>query len=271
MSNNEVAVIIPFYKTELTKHEKIALTQCGKVLSNYPIIAVSPHTLSLPKLDDIIAFAQAVTFDNKYFESIAGYNNLMMSSDFYHKFLDFKYILIYQADCFVFKDELTFWCKQGFDYIGSPWIKKSYHKNQVERALRNFKDYMLEYFSNTDNNRPNQYQLNNKVGNGGFSLRRVKAFYDICISMQPVINLYLANPNNYYNEDVFWSIEVNRERRILSIPPLEVGLRFAFEVPPFKFAELNANNLPFGCHDWDNYLDFWRPFIVQQGYSLEMS
>jgi hypothetical protein len=36
-----------------------------------------------------------------------------LSASFYERFLDTKYILIYQLDAFVFKDELQEWCDKG--------------------------------------------------------------------------------------------------------------------------------------------------------------
>ncbi len=43
----------------------------------------------------------------------------MMDNTFYKQFLNYEYILIYQLDAFVFKDELNY-CSQGIDYVGAP-------------------------------------------------------------------------------------------------------------------------------------------------------
>ena len=76
-----------------------------------------------------------------------GYNELLLSENFYTTFSAFKYILIYQPDSYVFRDELMEWCKEGYDYIGAPWLE--------------------------DNDE--QIKLNG-VGNGGFSLRNIEKF-----------------------------------------------------------------------------------------------
>jgi len=44
----------------------------------------------------------------------------MMSPAFYDAFKAFDYILIYQLDAFVFRDELEYFCSLGYDYIGAP-------------------------------------------------------------------------------------------------------------------------------------------------------
>jgi len=264
----KVAVIIPFYKNEISEYENISLQQCQKVLFNHDIIAVKPANFELPVFTKFINFSKAVSFDPGFFKSIAGYNELMLSAEFYESFLDYEYILIYQMDCFVFKDELFYWCNQNWDYIGAPWIRKTYHKNPIQLQFTLIKDYLNTKFNRSDNMEPNQHQLNNQVGNGGFSLRRVQKLYDLCLLMQPVIKHYLSAKDNLHNEDVFWSIEVNRERRILNIPDCKTALKFAMEVPAIKINYLKDEDLPFGCHDWDRYADYWKPIFKQFGYEI---
>lgn len=264
----KVAVVIPFYRTTLSDYEKIALQQCERVLSAHPKIAIKPDSLILPDDARIVNFTETRSFGDHYFKGLDGYNKLMLSAEFYQQFIDYEYVLIYQMDCFVFKDELVYWCSQNFDYIGAPWIRKTYHKNFAELFVLKVAQYFSKRFNFHNNDVPNKYQLQNRVGNGGFSLRRVKKFYDLCIVMKPLINFYLSQTLNLYNEDVFWSIEVNRKSRVLNIPSFETGLKFAFEVPPVKADLLNDKNLPFGCHDWDKYADFWRPIFENYGYVI---
>ena len=257
----KVAIIIPFYKNAISNFEKIALQQCERVLHQHSKIAIKPKSLILPDDAHIVKFSNVVSFDDNYFEGLAGYNRLMLSSRFYKTFEDYEYILIYQMDCFVFKDELLHWCNQNFDYIGAPWLTKTYHKNTAGLLILKIRQYFSHRFNLQDNDIPNQYQFENKVGNGGFSLRRVKIFHDLSIVMTPVIDFYLSKTINQYNEDIFWSIEVNRQKRVINIPSCQIALKFAFEVPPVKAHLINEKNLPFGCHDWDEYSDFWRPFF----------
>jgi hypothetical protein len=264
----KVAVIIPFYRDIITDYEKIALQQCEHILSAHPKIAVKPHSLILPETVGLINFDDVISFNDDYFKSLAGYNRLMLSAEFYKQLMEYEYMLVYQMDCFTFKDELTYWCNQNLDYIGAPWIRKTYHKNAVELLLVKIQQYFAGWIKQKNSETPNQYQLNNRVGNGGFSLRRVKKFYDACTTMKPVIDFYLSQKGNLYNEDVFWSIEVNRRGQVLNIPSCQTGLKFAFEVPPVKPHLLNDENLPFGCHDWDRYDDFWRPVFKQYGYNI---
>lgn len=264
----KVAIVIPFYQKRISNYEQIALQQCEKILANYDKIAIKPKDFNLPDEAKFLTFHKLLNFNNDYFKSISGYNRLMLSSEFYQAFLDYEYILIYQMDCFVFTDQLNFWCEQNWDYIGAPWIKKTYHKNLIEIQLSKLKQTINSRFNREDNEKPNQYQLINQVGNGGFSLRRVDKFYNICLMMKPVIERYISETGNLYNEDVFWSIEVNREKRILNIPNIQTAIKFAVEVPPTKLRVLKDEDLPFGCHDWDRYLDYWKPIFIKFGYNI---
>jgi hypothetical protein len=264
-----VAIIVPFYKAELTVYERIALQQCEQVLGSHIKIAIKPRKLKLPDFLDTINFNEVVDFDNHYFENIDGYNRLMLSTEFYSEFQSFEYILIHQLDAFVFKDALLDWCSRDLDYVGAPWIRPVEHTDIIKAIKSKFQYAMHTRFDIKKNGVPSEKQFENKVGNGGFSLRRVKTFYDLTIQMQDKIDYYLQQKGVHeYNEDAFWSIEVNRKRKILNIPPLNVGLRFAFESSPERALKLNQQQLPFGCHAWDLYADFWRPVFKQYGFEI---
>ena len=266
--NKPVAVLIPFYKTTLTNYECIALQQCFKVLAGHPVVAVKPYQLNLPAEAQDYPFAGIVSFDDDFFADIRGYNRLLLSAYFYKAFLSYKHILIYQLDAFVFKDRLMHWCNQKIDYIGAPWIKSFAHPDIVKTVKSN-----LMYYFHTRNNvfingEPSKYQWENRVGNGGFSLRCVERFYELCLNRKADIDYYLHQDNYHFNEDRFWSVEVNRKHRELNIPGYKVGLQFSVEFHPARALIINKGQLPFGCHAWDRNLDFWRPIFQKQGYVI---
>lgn len=267
IEGKKAVVVIPFYKNTLTDFDKIALQQCFKILNDHPIVAIKPFGLNLPDETKAYNFLKIVDFDDDYFKNVQGYNRLMLDGIFYKAFLDFEFILIYQLDAFVFKDELDEWCNKGFDYIGAPWIRAADQGifNIVKRKLQ---QYIHTHYNIQKNGAPSPRQLEYKVGNGGFSLRRVHKFYELCIQYREMIAHYNKNDTHFFNEDVFWSVEVNRKSKQLNIPGYKTALKFAVEFHPKRAFIINKNQLPFGCHAWDITVDFWRPIFKQYGYTL---
>lgn len=262
------AVVIPFYKNNLTDNEIVSLRQCFKTLHKYAIIAVKPHNLILPQQTNTYPFTDILSFDDTYFSSIESYNRLMLSVEFYTAFLKYDYILIHQPDAFIFKDDLQQWCNMGIDYVGAPWllpqrpfINKTYLKAQL-------KFYQYKYLTKNIKGITELAQLEKQVGNGGLSLRRVARLHELCKLMQPQIEIYNENYGHGFNEDVFWSLEVKRNGHSFVIPSFKKALQFAFEIAPERARLLNNGELPFGCHAWDINIDYWRPIFKQYGYNI---
>lgn len=262
--SNRVAVVVPVYKTVLENYEEISLRQCCKILGDHSLFLIKPEDLDLTAYLPFFKKSgyQTEMFSNHFFEDIKGYNGLMLSAEFYERFSKYDFILIYQLDAFVFKDELLFWCEQEFDYIGAPWIER----DKWKRRIRSYLHYRFNR-KQTDSILPTVWQFYNRVGNGGFSLRRVEKFYNLCKAERTLIDFYNANnESKFFNEDVFWSLEVNRSRKRLSIPDYKMAIHFSIEQQPELAMELMRGTLPFGLHGINVYPDFWRPYIHRAGY-----
>lgn len=264
----QAVIIIPFYKTGLTDYEMIALEQCFKVLGSHTIVAIKPGKLTLPQKAVAYAFKEVISFDDHFFESIHGYNELMLSEKFYGRFLAWEYMLIYQLDAFVFRDELDYWCKKDMDYIGAPWIRRKDYPHWGKALFSVTMQYLSRRFNLKKHGLPGKRQFDNTVGNGGFSLRRTQKFHNLCISLAADISRYNKLKVHQYNEDAFWSIEVNRKSKVLKKPDYKEALKFSFELHPERAYRLNNSELPFGCHAWDVYIDFWIPIFEQLGYHI---
>jgi hypothetical protein len=247
-----VAIVIPVYKETLTYSETLSLNQCIKILSDYPIIFVMPNELNFDRYPLLLTKNyQIARFDDNYFESIDGYNKLMLSTGFYKKFLNYKFILVYQLDAFVFKDELLYWCNQNYDFIGAP--QQPHTNNQGEmQFLRNY-SRLLNFLKKAF--RVNHHISN--VGNGGFSLRKTRSFYYLLKVLRPRIKKWGKN-----NEDVFFRYWGNIFYPFFKLPPDDKALHFSIEVSPEENLNKLNNALPFGCHAFEKYdWDTWKPFI----------
>uniref|UniRef100_F4CE90 DUF5672 domain-containing protein n=1 Tax=Sphingobacterium sp. (strain 21) TaxID=743722 RepID=F4CE90_SPHS2 len=266
-SHKKVVVVIPLYKEEPSADDIISIKQCVSVLHNHLIAVVKPIGLSLHKYP--FAFPLIESFDSHYFSSIHGYNKLMLSSEFYQRFLDFHYILIHQTDAFVFSDQLDYWCGLNYDYIGAPWLYRDYI-DIVKYSKERLKGFFSRKFNlkQKGSQLPIDLQFHNVVGNGGFSLRNVNKFYQICIKKQKIISKYLAKKEKQFNEDVLFSIEMNRYKTRIRTPHYKKALLFAIESYPVLAFKLIENQLPFGCHGWDKQRDFWSPIFLKYGIKI---
>lgn len=265
-----VAVVIPVYREICARNDRKSLEQCLKVLGSHPIIITCAPSFDCREYKlacekNGITFRKT-TFDAKYFQSREGYNSLCMSSHFWNAFAAFEFVLIYQLDAWVFRDELQYWCGLGWDYIGAPY--------PVDFDARE-KDVVFR-----------------GVGNGGFSLRRVASMVESCSAFHriyglkqllngygqrarrnPLIWCYcLLRSTGFRNnlqflkhgkwEDHFF-FEVARLTGLIRLPPESEALRFSFEYRPSAAFAVNGNRLPMGCHAWERieYEEFWSTFI----------
>lgn len=254
-----VNIVIPIYKSDLDSDERIALQRCCNVLSAYPKTIVKPKSLNINALLDEFPALSVADFADDYFTDILAYNRLMMSTDFYERFLEYEYILVYQLDAYVFSDELTEWCAKGFDYIGAPWLMKKKYDTVFWQKMIVFKKIWYKI-----KGKPFRHVfLGNKVGNGGFSLRRVAAHLQIVREKQNQITYYLQQSTQHseFNEDVFWAMQPD----VFTYPTKEEALQFAFDLHPDRCMKYNGGNLPFGCHGWNkkHRRKFWRKYISE--------
>ena len=259
MNKKRVIVIIPIYTTRLTDYEQASLRQCFKVLASHEICFVKPQSLDPSPLAETYRPNLIVDFPDSCFLGIAAYNRLMMSPRFYATFESWDYMLIYQPDAWVFDDQLDAWCARGYDYIGAPWIPKPKYGRLYYRIFNRLKRIYCHISGASDYS-----QLYYRVGNGGLSLRHIDTFARTARDMEPQIARYLSHPGiDFYNEDIFWSLEVNRHEERLKIPHWQEALQFSFDKNPAACYELNGHRLPFGCHGWSkkNMLSFWEQHI----------
>ncbi|MBR4981576.1 MAG: hypothetical protein IKY94_03335 [Lachnospiraceae bacterium] len=231
MKNKSVAIVVPIHKNQLNELEKISIDRLVNVFDNYDIFFAVPESTRL-RLPEGIYIEK---FESKFFESLNTYSKLMLSKNFYERFLQYTYILIYQPDAFVFSNNLEYFCKLDYDYIGAPWLWGEYK------------------FLDTDHTA--WY-----VGNGGLSLRKTEKFLKMIDDQKELIE------RNIDAEDVFLATMANEDFRIA---PIDIALQFSFETRVRECFKRNENKLPFGCHAWEKYdLEFWKPYIEAYGYTI---
>lgn len=244
-SFNKVVVVIPVHTSNPSNYEIISLKQCFAVLKKHPIKIVAPNNLNLENYKKILSNFEVIYIDPKWQTSLINYNKLKLSRYFYSLFDSYEYLLTYELDAFVFKDELIEWCNKNFDYIGAPWFEKYGYATEDSKIIG--------------------------VGNSGFSLRKIKSIVEVLENLENHNyndNEICEDFNGY--EDYFISKKAPFISREFNIASSEVAYQFSFEVNPRILYELNKCRLPFGCHAWWRYdLSFWKPHIEKFGYKLK--
>jgi hypothetical protein len=209
---------------------------------------------------------------------VFGYNALLLLKNFYGRFIKYNYMLIYQLDAYVFRDELEYWCSQNYDFIGAPWITPQIITGDP-------------VFGN---------RFGVVVGNGGFSLRKIDAFIRlysskiVCMAILSLLVTFfniLAQRSRLHiglmavrilffpikivcdkigiilddakHEDIVWAKIMLAKNG--NVPSGFTSLQFAFELCADYLYELNNGKLPFGCHAWPEYYCWhlvWKKFIA---------
>jgi hypothetical protein len=218
---------------------------------------------------------EIVFFDKSFFESTGSYSKLMLSVRFYVAFMRFKYILIHQLDCFIFRDELESWVKKGYSYIGAPWLK-GYDQAMPDDpvigvgngglSLRNVSDHLRVLLSFSYIKKPRQLERS------FFSSRHVCMLSSLLSFFMSVV----ACNNSFFlfngwsgNEDLFWGKIASGNFSWFTVAEWEIAAHFSTEVHPRYFYELHRKETPFGCHAWWTYdFEFWKPHIEKFGYHL---
>lgn len=278
-------IAIPIYKKIPTTVEEASFRQGLNILGNHDIVVFTFRELDISIYKSIAVEVgknfSVEYFDKHFFASVQGYNDLCFSTEFYERFTVYEYMLIYQLDAWVFRDELDYWCDQGYDYIGAP----IFHAYNARKFTTKFCG----------------------IGNGGFCLRRISHCLNMLKSNRnknfikpfPLVQLYwnyflysdkftrnfvnrlrivptvilkmfgYCNSIDYYakhhiNEDMIFGTWSSKSWGFHgNIPSKEIAQRFSFEVHPDMLYKENGNVLPFGCHAFEkwSYDTFWKNYI----------
>lgn len=268
----DVLVLTPVYKKALDAYELVSIRSIVDKLKDRDKMVMAPEKFRGDEEFDALwkGFGYSITyFEDRHFNGIEAHNRFMLSAEFYDKFTDYEYLLLCQPDVLILSDQIDEWVSKGYDYVGAPWV---YEDKEGIRF--------------------------NNAGNGGFSLRRTRAFLDVIGSDQlfykPFTTTFLDhqfyNPYPFVmrtllkfkglkryahlfkgvywaNEDRFWTCYATFFRNEFKVADAKTSLAFGFERYPRFCYEQNEQDLPFGAHAWQEYdIDFWFqhvPGLVQ--------
>ena len=215
-------IVLVVYKhlDQYDENEQQAFRNLLQVFFNRDFYIVCPR----PLVEEYSQYAPCIALEVDSL-SYSGYNNLCKSVGFYQTFLDlgYRYMCLVQLDVWVFSDNLEYFLNEfdekGYDYIGAAWYGVHFCRDGV-------------------------------VGNGGFCIRRLETFRNICREG--------VGPGN---EDT--AILLNPKSN-LRIAPEVLALEFSWEEKPLFCFKIMKGKLPQGCHAYSSTPDrigFWKHFI----------
>ena len=258
------AIVIPVYKENPGANELHSLVQCAKIFAKRDIRLICPVNLHVGIYEQVFKNCNfcVARFDSSYFESLSAYSKLLLKPEFYMRFSEYDFMLIYQLDAWVFRDELDYWCNQGFSYIGAPWFvgdKLSAIAGNGGFSLRNIND-MIKILSNKQAIKYNR--------------REYAASYLKSFDLKTIFNVVYNYLMHFFCEIPFWeSTTLNEDYAIVKYSkkfmkefkcaPPNIAMKFSFEVHPEILYKMNGYKLPFGCHGYLKYNpEFWEKFIL---------
>lgn len=210
-------IVIPHYTETLNPIEEMCLKRINTLYkdSDVQIYLVYPTSINTSAYKEICPKLKFVPLDDKYFKSTETYSELCMSHYLYDVFSQYEYMLLCQLDAFMVSSDIEKYCDMGYDYIGAPIYANHFRWGSSPQ--------------------------NPKVGNGGFSLRKISKFKEIT---SPEF-VHKNKLSQYQFEDVYFCVLLND---VLNIAPADIAGEFACDQTPLAWQKITGLKYPVGIH-----------------------
>ena len=242
-------IVVPVYKKEPDELETLSFKQLDSVVTDIDICLIHPQS------NDIVPYKEVfnnndvlnIPFDDSFFTSLESYSRLCLKYDFYKAFEEYEYMLMYQPDCWIFRNDIINWCGLGYDYVGGPIYSRGSNWPSLIRG-----------------NHP-------MVGNGGLSLRKMTTMLKITNPDEYVYKKHTEEWDNITYEDMF-ICDVVAHEIYMNIPDYKMAEFFSIDFPPLKTEHLNpmALHRVFVCYEtWKNRIDILNDPHIQELCEIE--
>ncbi|WP_373514755.1 DUF5672 family protein [Persicitalea sp.] len=218
-----VTILIPVFELPMTAVAMNSLASVNEHLGDFPITFIKGEGMKqVEELTEFCPSADFVSFDDRYFSSRTGYAKLLLGTELYQNFGWSRYLLICEMNTVITKNELAYWCRQGYDFIQPPpdFLTQKSGTFNVKRRF-NTREYIQE----------NHNELAEFSKGSGISLRNIEAFYKLTKRKGRTIHSYLNLAMHLENDAIFWELYTNRWWPELNTPTLLSRKRFAQSAP----------------------------------------
>ena len=228
-------VITPIYKEALSETEERVLHYSLSRLSTHDVYFIAPYRLDIAFYRDRFDGVRFLFFHNAYFESPQTYSRLLLNTAFYQRFLTYTHMLIVQTDAVVLRDDLAEWVNGPFDFVGAPW------HTPLSITMPTLAEVDSGFSGST-------FLI--AVGNGGFSLRRIRACINVLEECGWLLKYFALD------EDLFFALASQISSNFI-IPNTVCAARFSLESTPGRFYAMTGHP-PMGGHAWERWdKEFW--------------
>ena len=201
-----VAVVTPIWRPTLSDDELVRMQLTLRSTPRWPHIALHPRGLDTDQLTSLLPNWTFQSCADTHLASVRSYSYWLLQQDFYDQFTEFDFIIIAQLDS-VLLDEPP---PQAFeyDYLGAPWDPPW----RVVIAAGQMR--ILRFLGRA-------WGKKLVVGNGGLSIRRIKAFHAATQELTAFVDSQVLESAN---EDAVWAYYA--QRLGLSWAPSEIASIF---------------------------------------------
>jgi hypothetical protein len=265
---NKVIVLIVAHQEFVSQEQEKSILRCYEIFNGLNIQFICPEGLNVREYKKLVPDTKVDFIDPIWQRTYFNFNRLKIEKFLYDRYQHYEYILFYEPDAYVFRNDLDSWIAKGYHNIGAPWFS--------------IKTGELEANS----------------GNGGFCLRNVGAALETLESntmlFLPALvwNMVKELPFRYwwkykfilirllfpvfqrsqkfiarypFYEDKFWAKIAPVINKDFKVCPGKEALKFAFDAHPGKMYEMNDRQLPMGAHGWfrKERISFWKEHIEE--------
>ncbi len=238
--DNKCIIVVPVYHNVPDELEQLSLKQLDKIVLDIDIYLIGPNNINYEEYSKLFSnnYVMFKKFDNKYFESQQSYSSLCLEYDFYNYFYNsfsqYEYMMIYQTDCWIFRNEIKKFCEMGYDYIGAPIYSSGSNWPGFNNCSRPI------------------------VGNGGLSLRKISTMKKLTDKNGYLYNKYKDEWNDVKYEDMF-ICDVLAHDIYINIPDYRIAEQFSIDTLPIHMNKLN----PMAAHRVFALYNYWKNRIKE--------
>lgn len=208
-----VSVLVPILNPVLSPLEMQILDHGIECLKRYPFIFVMSEDAGTEQLKERYPNVDIITFNGKYFESRQTLATLFLMEGFYERFSWSDFLFIHELNSWVVKDELHYWCKQGYDYLIGD-------ERESEGLLGNIP------FINKKSDSQRKLIDSGFTGNGLY-LCHIERFLKTLKAKKKEAYAYRHQSELIHRDILFWELEANRFWPYLRRPTRIVQQRFS--------------------------------------------